>query len=87
MSWVNILLSVVIVLLGIPVGYLISWMARDELVQGRVWLRTLLTIGAILAIWFYLVKIYYISLTCVFVFIIAFIGYTKSFDKKWTKKK
>jgi len=87
MAWVNILLEIIAVLLAIPVGYLIAYMASDELIQGRIWFRTLLTIGAILAVWFYLARIYYLSLTCVFIFIISFITYTKGFDEKWTKKR
>tara|TARA_Y100000034_G_scaffold132001_1_gene193969 strand:+ start:6159 stop:6416 length:258 start_codon:yes stop_codon:yes gene_type:complete len=81
----NLILAVVVLILAVPVGYLIAWLARDELVSGRKYFRILI-IGSILAgIWFYLVKRIDLVLSMGFLLIISLISLVKSQDKKWTK--
>jgi hypothetical protein len=79
-------LNIVLILLAFPVGYWIAYMARDELIVGRRWFRTLMILSAFVGIWFYLSGILYISLSCLFIFVISLIAYYKSFDKRWTKR-
>tara|TARA_Y100000310_G_C20674537_1_gene812185 strand:+ start:333 stop:590 length:258 start_codon:yes stop_codon:yes gene_type:complete len=81
----NLILAVVVLILAVPVGYLIAWLARDELLVGRKYFRILI-IGSILAgIWFYLVKRWELVLSMAFLLIISLISLVKSQDKKWTK--
>ena len=79
------LLYFVILLLGIPVGYLIAWMSRDELVIGRNWFKALIGISLILGWYFFLVGNFVYAVTFGFIIIVSLISLKKSFDKKWTK--
>jgi len=67
------IIEIIILLLAIPSGYLIAWLARDELIQGRTWFRILIVVSILLGIWFYLINEIVISLTMGFVFIISLI--------------
>ena len=68
------MLQIVLLVLAIPVGFLIAWMARDELKQGRKWFRVLV-IGCLLGvIWFWLTKNYVISWTLGFIGIVALVS-------------
>jgi hypothetical protein len=40
--------EILILVLAIPVGYLLSWMARDELTQGRKWFKVIIVLSLIL---------------------------------------
>ena len=73
-------------ILGIPTGYLISWLARDELKDGRKWFRILIILAVIIGGWFALTGNYVIALTSGFIFIVSIISYMKSYDKKWVKR-
>jgi amino acid permease len=44
-----------ILLLAVPVGFLVSWLSRDELIQGRKYFRILVitSILAFLGFWLY----------------------------------
>ena len=79
------LLYVIILLLGIPVGYLIAWMSRDELIIGRNWFKALIGICLILGGYFFLVGNFVYALTLGFIIIVSLISLKKSFDKKWTE--
>lgn len=81
------LIEIIILLLAIPSGYLITWLARDELEDGRKWFRILIIISTVSGIWFYLIGLFYISLTLGFIFIVSLISFMKSKDKKWVKSK
>jgi hypothetical protein len=70
-----------------PLGYLISWMARDELLVGRKWFKVLCTGFAMIGILFLLFKNYSITLSSFFIFILSAVSHKKSFDKKWTQEK
>ena len=75
-----------ILLLAIPLGYLIAWLARDELLAGRKWFLILLFISLILMPIFYFFGKIYISLTAFFIFIVSFISLIKSQDRRWIRK-
>ena len=79
--------SVIILLLAIPAGFLIAWMARDELVSGRKWFKLIIILSAVLGILFFIFERNEISFSLAFILITAFISYWKSFDKKWTKRR
>jgi uncharacterized membrane protein len=79
------LLEIAVLALGIPVGFLIAWMARDELVAGREWFRVLIILGIILGIWFWLTGFYPGAWTAGFIVIVSTIGFVKGRDERWTK--
>ena len=79
----NILIAIIILVLAIPVGFLIAWLCRDELIEGRVWFRILVIVGVLGGLWFYLTGNTVISLTLFFIAIVALVSYIKSSDKKW----
>ena len=79
------LIEIIILLLGVPTGYLIAWLARDELISGRKWFRLLIALSLLSGIIFYFAELNYIALTNVFMAIIGLVSLIKSKDKKWTK--
>jgi len=79
-------LTIIILALAIPAGYLIAWLARDELVIGRKWLKILILISAFLFGFFLLGEQRYVAWTGLFILVVSFISLIKSFDKKWTGK-
>ena len=74
-------LDLILLLSSIPVGFLIAWFARDELIQGRDYLFFLLILTFIGIIVF--LKSETVVLTLGFICITAWISYLKSFDSKW----
>ncbi len=80
------LIEIIILILGIPAGYLIAWLARDELVAGRMWFKILIIISILIGIIFYFFDRIYISLSTAFIVIVSAISLMKSYDKKWIKK-
>lgn len=81
------IVQIILLILAIPVGYLIAYMARDELVQGRDWFRFIVIASFALAGLFWLLGLSSIALTLVFIAIVSFVSVVKGSDKKWTKKK
>jgi hypothetical protein len=79
--------EVILLLLAIPIGLLISWMASDELVIGRKWFNGLVVLGVVLAIGGWLFGFGAIGWSGGFIAIVSFVSYWKSFDIDWTKKK
>ncbi len=79
--------EIVLLILAIPSGYLIAWMAKDELKDGQRWFRVLFIASVLLAGLFYLLGDSLISLTCLFISIVGLVSLMKSNDKKWTKKR
>lgn len=77
--------EIILVLLAIPVGFLVAWLARDELVQGRKWFLALTLVFLIVAVVFFGLGMNTESFTSVFIAIVSKISYWKSFDKNWTK--
>ena len=75
------------VLLSIPAGYGLAWLARDELVQGRKWFVVICLICSILAIFSFFVQQIAMGFSLISIGIVAYISYKKSFDKRFTKAK
>ena len=80
------LLEIIILLLAIPVGFLIAYLARDELVQGRKWFRALIVLFGLLAVIFFALKLNVEGFTSVFIVVFSAVSYWKSFNKRWTTK-
>jgi len=73
-----LIINFIILLLGIPVGLLIAWMCKDELISGRKWFRMLVILSLALALFFWLYGIGYIALTCAFIAIVSLISVIKA---------
>jgi hypothetical protein len=80
------LYGIIILVLGIPVGFLIAWMCRDELVVGRKWFKILTVAGFVIGLFFWFIGERVVAWTCGFVMVVSFVSYVKSFDKKWIKR-
>jgi len=83
------LLYVFILVLAFPVGYLLAWLAKDELVAGRKWFIILVIVSLvvnILLVCFLFVSLP-ITLTLFFIDILCLMALWKSYDKKWVGKK
>ena len=73
-------LELIILLLGIPTGILIAWLARDELIDGFVYIKILFVLSLI-AVMFFENEV--ITLGLGFICIVSFISVLKRFDKNW----
>ncbi|MEK6792252.1 MAG: hypothetical protein AABX96_02790 [Nanoarchaeota archaeon] len=69
-----------ILILSIPVGLLIAWLARDELIDGFVYINGLFVLSFI-GIMFSRNEVVILSLG--FVSVVSYISVLKRFDKKW----
>ena len=82
------LLYVIILLCAFPAGYLLAWLARDELVAGKKWFIALaiVSVVAIVPVIIFLGINLAIILTLLFLAIICLMAVWKSYDKKWVRK-
>ncbi len=87
MSLISWVLTLIVLGLAVPVGFLVSWFARDELVPGRVWLRMLVIVSVASVLWFWLTKNPAEALTSLFILIVSSVGLVKSKDHSWTRKR
>ena len=81
------ILVAAILVLGIPSGFLIAWLCREELVQGRAWFKIIIFLSIIIAILSFVMMNIPVSLTMIFMIIVSLISLGKSFDKKWTNRR
>jgi hypothetical protein len=81
------LITTIIMLLSIPVGYLIAYLCKDELLVGRRWFIILCLTSFIIGSIFFLINSNLIALACFFITIVSSVSFWKSFDKSWTKKR
>jgi len=82
-GWYNL----IILILAIPIGYLIAYLCRDELVQGRKWFRLIVYVFTALGIVLLLFGLFVEGLSSLFIAIVALISLMKSGDKAWIRKK
>lgn len=83
------LLYILILVAGFPAGYLLAWLARDELLSGRKWfiLLGLLSLAVMLGVLMININTNIsVILTLGFIAIICFVALWKSYDKQWIKK-
>lgn len=76
-----------LLLLAIPVGYLIAWLCKDELKDGRKYFRIVLITAFALAVLSFAVGNYMMVYVFLFIAIVTFISYVKATDKKFIKGK
>ena len=78
------LLYLLILLCAFPTGYLLAWLARDEIVAGRKYFIVLavLSIVSIVPVYFFLQIKLPVIMTLFFIAIISLIALWKSCDKK-----
>jgi len=76
--------EILILVVAIPIGYLISYLARDELAQGRKWFKLIVFLSLILGIVFWFIQAE-ASYSLFFLCIVAFVSLWKSYDKKWVR--
>jgi len=81
------MLEFIILALSIPAGFLIAWLARDELIQGRKYFRILALLSVLIGISSIFFNFYEISFSCAFIAIVSIISLMKSRDKRWTRKR
>ena len=81
------ILIVCVLLLSIPIGLLVAWLCRDELVAEKRWFKVIMVASAIIALVMLFFGNFVVVLTMIFFFIITLVSYIKSFDVKWTKRK
>ena len=74
------ILEIIILILAIPTGLLLAWMARDELTTGRKWFKLIMMLDIILSIILLLMKEIVIFLTLIFILIVTLISYVKAPD-------
>jgi len=80
-------IEILVLLLALPSGFLLAYLANDELIQGRKWFKVLIILFVILGSWFYLADFKAITYTSGFIIIVSFISLIKSYDKKWTRRR
>ena len=75
-------IEIIILLLAIPAGFLIAYLCKDELADGRKWFRILIVSGIVLGAGFWIYGFYSEAWTSWFIMIVSFVSYVKSFDGK-----
>jgi hypothetical protein len=84
------LLSVLVILLAFPIGYLLARATREELVQGRKSFLRLYLICIPLAIILAFLPIKELKLpvilSLIFIAIVSFMSFWLSYDKKFVRK-
>jgi len=81
------LIEIILLILAIPIGYLIAWLANDELVAGRKWFIAIICLFSAIGLFYLFSGTYYIALACLFIVIISSVSLIKSKDSKFTKKR
>lgn len=76
-------LNLSFIILGIIVGYLIAWLCKDELIEGRRYFRVLIIASIIVGIYSYLTGFIYLFYTTTVIFITSLISFIKSYDSKF----
>jgi len=76
------IIEIILLVLAIPAGFLLAWMAKDELKAGREWFWALIFISIFLSSMFLYYEIIYASLTCLFIAIVSLISLFKGRKRK-----
>ncbi|MAG38069.1 hypothetical protein CMI45_01630 [Candidatus Pacearchaeota archaeon] len=79
--WINLLL----LLFAFPVGYLIAWLSRDELVAYKKYFRILIILGILGGIGFQIYGFVAVSLTMWFVAIIGLVSFLLAGNKRFVR--
>ena len=76
------ILYFIVLLLAIPIGFLIAWFARDELIEGFIYIKLVCKLSFILM----LIFSFYdevITLSLGFICIVSYVSVIKRYDNKW----
>jgi len=68
------IIEVILLILAIPAGFIIAWMAKDELKQGKKWFKLIAMTFPAFGLLFWIYGISYIALTCAFIAIAGYIS-------------
>ena len=80
------LLLILVLASSYPVGLLLAYLTRDELVSGRKWFKAISVLTLVVAIAFLvLYRNYAIILTLIYIVIVSFISLRKSYDKQFVR--
>ena len=79
--------AILVVVSAIPLGYLVAYMARDELIVGRKWFGVLMILSLVLFFLCLAFRNYPSAFTLAFIFIATWVSLVKSKDKKFISKK
>ncbi len=81
------LVELVLLLVALPAGFLVAYLARDELIQGRKWFIALIILSSVSGV--ALIGLWLVpeAITSFFVALFSVVGYWKSFDSKWTRRR
>lgn len=90
LSILQIIISIALLLSALPLGYLLAWLTREELVQGRPAFALIIaaSIVIITALLFFGININLklsLIFSLLFIFIASFVSIWKSYDKKFVK--
>ena len=83
------LIYILILVAGFPAGYLLAWLARDELLAGRKWFLVLSAACLIVTIVLTFIELalkFTIIMSLFFIIIISQTAVWKSYDKRWTRR-
>ncbi len=72
---------------AVPLGFFVSWLARDELVSGRKWFKVLIIISLIIGFGFYILGSYTEMFAFFFIAVFSIVAFYKSHDKRWVRSK
>ena len=75
-------IELLLLIVAIPVGFLIAWLTKDELVSGRKYFRILIIVSILVGVWFWLTGYSYISWTVGFILIVSLVSLVKSDKSK-----
>jgi predicted membrane protein len=81
---IQILLTILVLILAFPSGYLLAYLCKDELIDGRKWFKLLALISTILVVIFLFFNLT-IALTLIFISIVSLISLIKSYNRKFLK--
>jgi hypothetical protein len=87
MEMIKEMIIIIVLFLAFPFGFLLAHWARDELVSGRKWFKIIIYISAFLSPVSILINRFEIFYTMLFILIVTYVSYKKSFDKKFVKKR
>ncbi|MEK6915763.1 MAG: hypothetical protein AABW89_04455 [Nanoarchaeota archaeon] len=73
-------------LLGIPTGFVIAWLARDELIEGYVYIKILCELSFVLMMIF---SFYdeVVTLSLGLICIVSYVSLLKRYDSRWAKER
>ena len=81
---IKIILIPVILILGVPIGYLLAYLCRDELKEGKKYFKLIVLISSVLAVVFLFFNLV-TAISLVFIASVTGVSLIKSQDKKFIK--